>query len=73
MDLIADLELASTVEDSVYRNVTKIYTTSENSSVDRSIQLNHLISQSDSDSIKAVIKLFLITHKPQPISIISLA
>lgn len=58
MDFIADLEIASSVDDDVYNKIVLVYSNTENSPVERAVKLNHIVSQGDSDNIKAVIRLF---------------
>ncbi|HHJ18807.1 MAG TPA: hypothetical protein ENJ84_03090 [Gammaproteobacteria bacterium] len=57
MDLIGDLELASSLEEETFTEVISIYTNPENTSVDRAVKLNHLISKGGSDGVKAIARL----------------
>ena len=57
MDFLVDLELACSVEDSLFNEIVSIYADTENTPVERAIKLSHIASQSEKDDIEAVIRL----------------
>ncbi len=57
MDLISDLELICSVNETDYTNIISIYSDSENKALDRTLKLKKLTSKDNSDSIKALIRL----------------
>ena len=57
MDLISDLELICSVNETDYTNIISIYSDSENKALDRTLKLKKLTSKDNSDSIKAMIRL----------------
>lgn len=57
MDLISDLELISSIDESDYTNIISIYSDSDNKSLDRTLKLKKLISKDNSDVIKTLLRL----------------
>ncbi len=57
MDLISDLELICSINESDYTNIISIYSDSENKALDRTLKLKRLASADNSDAIKALLRL----------------
>lgn len=57
MDLISDLELICSIDESDYKKIIAIYSDSKNKALDRTLKLKKLTSSGNSDAIKALLRL----------------